>query len=109
MPESVDILAAANAFRFPLYPEGHEYWDIAEEAVAVEWRGGDRWAVKYRLWCYDTNGEQEYESIPSSRSDEFKQRFRHTRDEAIRVATEIVVPAERACWDARLARKRGSL
>lgn len=101
----IDLLAHATEFRFLLYPEGHEFWDIAEQAVMVEWRGEDRWAVKTRhSWCVDADGAREHESIPS-RTDEFKDRFRFTRDEAIRIAREVAVPRERARWDALLARR----
>lgn len=98
------LLGYASEFRFKLYPEGHKFWDIAEMAVTVEWRGADRWAVKFNGFCYDVDGLKEYESIPSEREDEFKARFRFSRGEAVRVAREVVIPAERALWDARLRR-----
>jgi len=70
------------------------------------WSGaGDRWAVLERSWCFDAAGSAEYESIPSDRSDEFKARFRHSRDEAVRLALDVVVPKARAKWDAQLARR----
>lgn len=75
-------------------------------AVTVAWRRGERWAVLERGFCYDADGNREYESIPSEREDEFKARFRFDRDEAIRIAREVVVPKLRALWDARLARKQ---
>lgn len=106
IPDEATLLAHATEFRFPLYPEGHEHWDIAELAVTVEWRGEDKWAVVVRhSWCVDANGERKYESIPSDREDEFKARFRFARDEAIRIACDVAVPKERARWDALLARK----
>ena len=47
--DPVDLLGHATEFQFKLYPEGHEYWDIAHLAVTVAWRGpGDRWAVLER-------------------------------------------------------------
>lgn len=96
------LLDHATEFQFKLYPDGHEFWDIAEMAITVVWRGpGDRWAVMERGWCYDAQGSREYESIPSDRSDEFKDRFRFTRDEAVRLAIEVAVPQRRAAWDKR--------
>lgn len=102
-----DLLDYATQFRFRLYPEGHRFVDVAEYAVTVEWRGGDRWAVMERVFCYDATGTAEYESIPSDRTDEFKARFRFSRDEAIRIAREVVVPQLRAEWDRRLAGGKG--
>lgn len=102
-----DLLAYASEFRFKLYPEGHEFWDVADMAVIVAWRGpDDRWAVLDGGWCYDAAGQREYESIPGYREAEFKARFRFDRDEAVRIAREVVVPKLRALWDARLARKQ---
>lgn len=101
-----DLLTYASEFRFRVYPDGHEFWDIADMAVTVAWRRGGRWAVLERGFCYDADGNREYESIPSEREDEFKARFRFDRDEAIRIACEVVVPKLRALWDARLARKQ---
>jgi len=100
-----DLLDFASEFRFRLYPEGHEFWDIADMAVTVAWRGGDRWAVCERGFCWDATGYSEYESIPSDREDEFKARYRFDRDEAVRIAREVVVPRLRAVWDERLTRK----
>jgi hypothetical protein len=95
-----DLLDYATEFRFPVFPEGHPDWDLEHEAVRVEWRGDGRWAVILRgSWCIDAEGNTEYESIPSERSDEFKATFRFGRDEAIRVAREVGVPQERARWE----------
>lgn len=58
-----------------------------------------------RLHCYDADGNPEYEQIPSERTDEFKQRYRHDLDTAVRLAREVVVPKERARWERMLARR----
>lgn len=102
------LLGHATEFRFLLYPEGHQYWDIAAEAVLVTWRGDGRWTVKNHGFCYDAGGHPEYEPIPSERGDEFKERFRFDRDEAVRIAGEVVVPQLRAIWNERLAKKAAS-
>lgn len=104
MPD-FDLLAHATRFRFLLYPEGHEYWDTALMEVTVEWRGDDRWAVLSRGFCFDAVGTNGYESIPSERKDEFLARFRFTRDEAVRIAREVVVPKLRAIWESRFERR----
>lgn len=103
-----ELLTHATAFRFLLYPDGHKYWDVAAEDVRIELRGGGRWAVLVRGFCVDTNGNMEYEPIPSERDDAFRARNRFSLDEAVRLAREVVVPAQRALWDARLAAKEAS-
>lgn len=100
-----DLLAHATAFRIPIYPEGHQFPDIAAQAVTVEWRGDDCWAVIVQGSCFDARGRREYEPSPSSRGPDFLARFRFTRDEAIRIAREVVVPNERQRWEKLLARK----
>jgi hypothetical protein len=101
---TADLLDFASEFRFKLYPDGHHYVDVAELAVTVQWRGDNRWAVCDSGWCYDADGNRTYESSPSERTDEFKVRFRFSRDEAVHIAREVVVPALRALWDERTAR-----
>ncbi len=103
-----DLLDYASEFRFKLYPEGHEFWDVADLDVLVAWRSTDRWAVIHNGFCYDVDGYREYESIPSDRQDEFRSRYRFDRDEAVRIAREVVVPKLRAIWDQRLARKQAT-
>lgn len=100
-----DLMEFVTEFQFPVFQEGHECWDIAAETVTVAKRGDDRWAVLSRSFCYDADGNAEYESIPSERTDEFKARFRFSRDKAIRVARDVVLPKERARWDRLLAKR----
>lgn len=101
-----DLIKFATEFQFPVFPEGHEYWDIAAETVTVAKRGDNQWAVLTRSHCYDVDGNAEYERIPSERTDEFKARFRHDLDTAVRLAREVVVPMERDRWELILARRR---
>ncbi len=103
-----NLIDYATEFQFPIYPEGHEFWDIAAETVTVAKRGDGRWAVLSRSFCYDADGNAEYESIPSERTDEFKHRFRFDLDAAVRLAREVVVPKERARWERLLARRTES-
>ena len=110
MTEIVDpaseLLAYASEFRFKLYPEGHEYVDIATTAITVAWRGDNRWAVSEGGFCYDALGHREYESIPTEREAEFLARFRFSRDEAVRIAREVVVPQRRAVYDRLVKRQQ---
>ena len=64
--------------------------------VTVEWRGTDpetqldRWAVMHMGHCLSVDGMWEYESLPSSRDEEFKRRFRFSFEDALRLATSAV-------------------
>lgn len=55
----------------------------------VEDRGNDRWCVKDLSWCYDADGNTEYESSPTNRTDEFKDRFRFPLEEALALAKRL--------------------
>jgi hypothetical protein len=56
--------------------------------ILVEHRGGDRWAVKDGFYCLGTDGDWEYESIPSERTDEWLATHRFDLDTALRLAKE---------------------
>lgn len=55
----------------------------------VEYRGNALWAIKDGPAVLNSDNEWEYESLPSSSSNEFLQRSRFPLDEAIRRAQEI--------------------
>jgi len=63
-------------------------FQISEEITVVH-RGHDRWAISNRTSVYNTDGEWEYEPMPSSRDDEFFDRCRYSRDEAIKIAQSL--------------------
>ncbi len=104
-----ELLEAATEFAFPVYPDGHEFVDVAALRVFVVWRSPGLWAVTDGSGgsCFDAAGVREHELLPSNRDDDFLARFRFDRAEAVRVATEVVVPAVRAVWDRRVARVKG--
>lgn len=58
-------------------------------SVSIEERSKDRWAVVRHGFCYDIDGNGEYESIPSERADEFKGRFRFDFDTAFQLAQRL--------------------
>lgn len=60
---TVSLLPADNINRDP--------W-----CVKVVWRGGDKYAVKFLSKVFNSDGEWEYEPIPSSREDDFIERTR---------------------------------
>lgn len=57
--------------------------------IHVVWRGKDRWAVKRSEFCYDAKGRERFEPNPSSRTDAFLRRYRHSFDDAMELAKRI--------------------
>jgi len=59
--------------------------------VRVEYRDEDSWAVLTRgRGCLSNKGKWDFEPLPSSRTDAWKAKHRFTKDEAIRLALEVV-------------------
>lgn len=87
--DGLDIETQPSAYRvFPVaLGEGDEayLW-----CITVEWRGGDRWAVTRSGCCLGSDGEWEYEPLPSSRTDEWKAAHRFDVDTALRLAQEAL-------------------
>lgn len=67
------------------HPDAHHF------SLSVERRSTnpDSWCVTDGAYCYDLNGNAEYEANPSSRTDKFKRSFRHSLDEALQLAKRI--------------------
>lgn len=65
------------------HPEAYNF------TLHVAWRNKDRWCVTDGAYCYDQDGNQEYESNPSSRTDEFKHRYRHSLEDALALAKRL--------------------
>lgn len=65
--------------------------DAVHFTLTVERRdiNPDRWAVLRSGFCYDAKGREKYEPLPSSRTDAFKRRYRHSLDEALALAKRI--------------------
>ena len=57
--------------------------------IKVSWRGRDRWAVMHHGWCFDADGNKDYESIPSERRDDWLERHRFDLDTALALAKRI--------------------
>lgn len=58
-------------------------------AVAVEFRGGDRWAVtRHGVFALGTDGVWSWERLPSSRADEWIAEHRFPLDKALELAQE---------------------
>jgi hypothetical protein len=58
--------------------------------VTVAYRGADRWAVLHHGFCLNREGDWDYESIPSERTDEWLAEHRFSEDEAVRLAREAM-------------------
>jgi len=56
--------------------------------ITVDYRGHDRWAVTRHRQCLSLDGEWEWESIPSERTDEWLETHRFDEDTALRLARE---------------------
>ena len=82
-------LAMAVRFDWPEYKDLHF-------RVAIESRGDGKWAIINGGMCWTRDGEWEYESMPSNRTDEFIARTRYTLEEAFKLA-----PAAQASVDDR--------
>ncbi|HXM55361.1 MAG TPA: hypothetical protein VOB72_08220 [Candidatus Dormibacteraeota bacterium] len=57
-------------------------------AVKVAYRGRGLWAVVRHRYCLGRDGEWDYESMPSGRTDEWLAEHRFTEAEALRLARE---------------------
>jgi hypothetical protein len=58
--------------------------------IKVAYRGDGRWAVLRHGRCLGSDGEWDYESIPSEREDEWLATHRFDEDTALRLAAEQV-------------------
>jgi hypothetical protein len=86
-----ELLQKATTFTFNALPE-----DVIAESsefyhfnVTIEKRANNRWAVLHFNHCYNKQLEKEYESSPSNRTDEFKNNFRFSLEDAVEIAQEV--------------------
>jgi predicted phage gp36 major capsid-like protein len=61
-------------------------------SVAVAWRGGVAYAVVRHRQCLGTDGQWDYETVPSERTDEWIAAHRFTY-------TDAILLARKACQD----------
>lgn len=78
-----DVVKVAVSL-LPLDHDASSYY-----TVMVEYRGPGRWAVTRHGNCLSRSGEWDYESMPSSRTDDWLAEFRFTYDEAIEAAAKV--------------------
>ena len=68
--------------------------------IRVENRSFGKWAVSDGFRQYNREGEKGYESLPSSRTDEFKQTFRHDLETAVSIAFKVAATLKVSGYDA---------
>ena len=68
-------------------PEGNV--NVSSFTVWVEYRGRGLWSVTDGAFCYDANGNAEYEPIPSERDDEWRAKYRFPLDAALALAKRV--------------------
>lgn len=85
-----ELLSHATEFTFlPAGASPHDRDAVRYFAVRVVWRGGNRWAVTHMADCWSLDGWQ-YESMPSSRTEEFLAISRFPLEEAVAIARNVV-------------------
>ena len=90
--ESNELLKHAIKFTFTALP--HDVAEKSPEAhhfnVYVELKSKDRWAVHTGYGdCYDSNLQSEYETLPSERTEAYKDHYRFPLDEAVEIAQRL--------------------
>lgn len=85
-----EVFTEATCYEVSCIPLGHE--GHYEMTIGVEWRGpGDLWAVIRRRggnYCLSADGDWDWESQPSSRTDDWKIKHRFSLSLALRLAAE---------------------
>lgn len=84
MPE---IHTRPVAYEVCALPEHYRAW--RHFMIRVEYRGCGKWAVCRGGACYDRDGQQEHEGLPTSRPEDYLARFRFPRQEALEIAARI--------------------
>jgi hypothetical protein len=82
-------MSTHRATTYTVYPDGYDDYTFTDKyawTLTVEDRGDDRWAVKKMGSCLNRGGVWEYEPSPSNRGDDFLERCRFTKEEALRLA-----------------------
>lgn len=84
---------------YRVLPTGYDESTISDKygfELSVAWRGidpatgDDRWAVLHRGSCLMDDGTWENERLPSNRRDDWLDRCRYPRTEALRLAVAVV-------------------
>lgn len=96
-----DVTQRATRYEFlseEAFEPGND--DIYDDAITVEWRGGDRWAISRghgwtpQLIWFDDIQSWEYEPRPSDRDDEILARCRYSFEDAMGIAAVLAMRQE---------------
>ncbi len=106
-----DVSVRPIAYAVSMWPEGEETVNTSGWTIKVEARGHGKWAVLHSGQCLGTDGEWDWESIPSDRSDEWLATHRFDLDTALDLAQEAaprvvingMTPAQVRAWEASRA------
>ncbi|MEU6057959.1 hypothetical protein [Streptomyces sp. NPDC047097] len=79
-------IVQATRYEVSILPAGDINYSVF--VLAVEWRGGDRWAVVRHRECLAADGNWSWESLPSEREDEWLAKHRFDLDTALALARE---------------------
>jgi hypothetical protein len=92
---TADVHVEIAAYSVNAVPPGIAPMDRQSWEIRVELRGEDRWAVVHHKCCLNRDGEWEWEPSPSNRDDDFLDRCRFGREDAlaraVRAAPRILV------------------
>ena len=86
----------ATQYRVPFFNDLDVDKNLIQELhrfqIVIEYRGNGLWCVKDPTLdvTYDIDGEKEYESLPSNRSQEYLTRFRFSKEIAFQVARKAL-------------------
>ena len=84
----VAVHVQATRYEACALPPNYRAWRLF--ALTIEYRGEGKWAVLNHFgYCYDADGEIEYEPSTSNRDDEFLARFRFSLDQALAIARRL--------------------
>lgn len=82
-----EVHVRATKYVVSCLPDGNPDEDVW--GLTVEERSPGRWAVLSRGFCFDVNGDREYEANVTGRTAEFRVRFRFDFETAMRLAREF--------------------
>lgn len=85
MPDSPEVFVTPVAYQVSIWRDGEESVNADLFTVKVEYRGRGKWAV-LRGRCLGSDGEWDWESIPSEREDDWLASHRFGLEQALELA-----------------------
>jgi len=87
LPTVANLFDTVREFSISAVPEKYRNEsDASSWAVQVVWRSEGKWAVMIHGSQINADGDEGYESLPSSRTDDFKKKFRFDLPTALAIA-----------------------